>query len=206
MSAPLLSVRDLTVTFGTDGEERALLDAVSLDLGKGEVLGLVGESGSGKSLFCRSLVGLLPSRRMRIAGGSIRLGGRDLTRLDEAEMLKIRGGEIGMIFQNPSSHLDPVMRIGENAPLSQPTAAPKAAPAAKAEGPAPKIAGDSFNANASANDVNVVTFNVAGGASAFKLEEKLVDNPVFQKVIKGDAELASLLAMRHVYNAAQMEP
>lgn len=79
------------------------------------------------------------------------------------------------------------MRIGENSPLSQPAAAPKAAaPAKAAEGPAPKIAGDSFSA--SANDVNVVTFNVAGGASKFKLEEKLIDNPVFQKVIKGDAD------------------
>jgi peptide/nickel transport system ATP-binding protein len=113
MSAPLLSVHDLTVTFDAEGEERTLLDAISLDLGKGEVLGLVGESGSGKSLFCRALVGLLPSRRMRIAHGSIRLGEHDLTQLDEARMLEVRGGEIGMIFQNPSSHLDPVMRIGE---------------------------------------------------------------------------------------------
>ncbi|TIW24661.1 MAG: ATP-binding cassette domain-containing protein, partial [Mesorhizobium sp.] len=79
----------------------------------GEVLGLVGESGSGKSLLCRSLVRLLPSSRLRISGGSITLSGRELTTAPEAEMLAVRGGEIGMIFQNPSSHLDPVMRIGD---------------------------------------------------------------------------------------------
>ncbi|MGP2490495.1 dipeptide ABC transporter ATP-binding protein [Mesorhizobium sp. PUT5] len=114
MSAPVLSVRDLTVALDVPGgEPRMLLDKVSLDLGKGEVLGLVGESGSGKSLFCRTLVRLLPSKNMRIAEGRIMLGERDLARASEAEMLDVRGGRIGMIFQNPTSHLDPVMTIGD---------------------------------------------------------------------------------------------
>ncbi|MBY5767415.1 ABC transporter ATP-binding protein [Rhizobium leguminosarum] len=113
MSGSVLSVRDLTVTAHVDSGPRTLLDAVSLDLGKGEILGLVGESGSGKSLFCRSLVRLLPSSLLKIESGSVRLEGRDLMRIDDGEMLKVRGGEIGMIFQNPTSHLDPVMRIGE---------------------------------------------------------------------------------------------
>ncbi|RWI28176.1 ABC transporter ATP-binding protein [Mesorhizobium sp.] len=113
MIAALLKVADLTVVHDGDGGERTLLDAVSLDLAPGEVLGLVGESGSGKSLLCRSLVRLLPSSRLRISGGSITLSGRELTTAPEAEMLAVRGGEIGMIFQNPSSHLDPVMRIGD---------------------------------------------------------------------------------------------
>ena len=114
MSAPVLSVTDLSVTLALPaGEARRLLDKVSLDLGKGEVLGLVGESGSGKSLFCRTLVRLLPSPNMRIAGGRIMLGERDLAKASEAEMLSVRGGRIGMIFQNPTSHLDPVMSIGD---------------------------------------------------------------------------------------------
>ena len=113
MSAPLLSVRDLTVKAHLADGTRTLLDHVSLDLHEGEILGLVGESGSGKSLFCRSLVRLLPSTRLRIEGGSILLGSRDLAAASDAEMLAVRGGEIGMIFQNPTSHLDPVMKIGE---------------------------------------------------------------------------------------------
>ncbi|NEJ71872.1 dipeptide ABC transporter ATP-binding protein [Rhizobium phaseoli] len=113
MSGSVLSVRDLTVRAHLDSGPRTLLDAVSLDLGKGEILGLVGESGSGKSLFCRSLVRLLPSSLLKIESGSVLLEGRDLMRVDDGEMLKVRGGEIGMIFQNPTSHLDPVMRIGD---------------------------------------------------------------------------------------------
>ncbi|OWV87719.1 ABC transporter ATP-binding protein [Rhizobium sp. R635] len=113
MSGPVLSVRDLTVRAHLESGPRTLLDAVSLDLGRGEILGLVGESGSGKSLFCRSLVRLLPSSLLKIEGGSVLLEGRDLTRIDDREMLQVRGGEIGMIFQNPTSHLDPVMRIGD---------------------------------------------------------------------------------------------
>ncbi|MCH4549803.1 ABC transporter ATP-binding protein [Rhizobium changzhiense] len=113
MSGSVLSVRDLTVRAHVDSGPRTLLDAVSLDLGKGEILGLVGESGSGKSLFCRSLVRLLPSSLLKIENGSVLLEGRDLMRIDDGEMLKVRGGEIGMIFQNPTSHLDPVMRIGD---------------------------------------------------------------------------------------------
>ncbi|ANM19807.1 oligopeptide ABC transporter ATP-binding protein (plasmid) [Rhizobium sp. N541] len=112
MSGSVLSVRDLTVRAHLDSGPRTLLDAVSLDLGKGEILGLVGESGSGKSLFCRSLVRLLPSSLLKIESGSVLLDGRDLMRIGDGEMLQVRGGEIGMIFQNPTSHLDPVMRIG----------------------------------------------------------------------------------------------
>jgi peptide/nickel transport system ATP-binding protein len=105
----LLSVRALRIALG----EQALVEDVDLDLAEGEVLGLVGESGSGKTLTCRALMRLLPAGRLRIAGGSILLNGRDLVALNEADMRKVRGVEIGMIFQNPSSHLDPVMRVGD---------------------------------------------------------------------------------------------
>jgi peptide/nickel transport system ATP-binding protein len=113
MSAPLLYVRDLSVAVQDSAGPRVLLDRISLDLGAGDVLGLVGESGSGKSLLCRALVRLLPSPKLRITGGAVFLEGRDLVTADEREMLKVRGGEIGMIFQNPTSHLDPVMRVGD---------------------------------------------------------------------------------------------
>jgi peptide/nickel transport system ATP-binding protein len=113
MSEPVLSIRALTVQAQLDGETRTLIDAVSFDLGRGEILGLVGESGSGKSMICRAMVQLLPSKTIAITGGSILLSGRDLVRLDEAAMRSVRGADIGMVFQNPTSHLDPVMRIGE---------------------------------------------------------------------------------------------
>ncbi|WP_159947734.1 ABC transporter ATP-binding protein [Rhizobium sp. 18065] len=113
MSEPILSIRDLTVHAMLDGETRKLIDAVSFDLGRGEILGLVGESGSGKSMICRALVQLLPSKAIAITGGSVMLGARDLMTLGDDAMRAVRGAEIGMVFQNPTSHLDPVMRIGD---------------------------------------------------------------------------------------------
>ncbi|WP_096787803.1 ABC transporter ATP-binding protein [Rhodobacter sp. CZR27] len=109
----LLEIRDLSVRYRHGAEERRLIDGVSLRLEQGEILGLVGESGSGKSLLCRAVMGLLPSRRLEVVGGCVTLDGRDITGLPEREMLRIRGRRIGMIFQNPTSHLDPVMRIGD---------------------------------------------------------------------------------------------
>ena len=116
----VLSVRGLTVELQDDAGPRRLIDGVSLDLGRGEILGLVGESGSGKSLLCRALVRLLPSPALRITAGAVLLDGRDLTRASEAEMRAVRGGDIGMIFQNPTSHLDPVMRIGDQVAAGPP--------------------------------------------------------------------------------------
>ncbi|MGO7668323.1 ATP-binding cassette domain-containing protein, partial [Rhizobium ruizarguesonis] len=79
------SVRDLTVRAHVDSCPRTLLDASSLDLGKGEIRGLVGESGSGKSLFCRSLLRRLPSSLLKIESGSVLREGRDLMRIDDGE-------------------------------------------------------------------------------------------------------------------------
>ncbi|MCO6179763.1 ABC transporter ATP-binding protein [Ciceribacter sp. RN22] len=112
MTGPLLSIRDLAVGFHGEAGTTPLIDKVSLDLGRGEILGLVGESGSGKSLLCRAVMGLLPSTKLSIDGGSVIYEGRDLTKLTVPELLQVRGREIGMIFQNPTSHLDPVMKIG----------------------------------------------------------------------------------------------
>src|SRR5690606_18411860 len=100
------------VAFPTGQGERVVLDQVSFQLNAGEVLGLVGESGSGKSLTVLSLMKLLPPNA-RIRGGSMNFLGRDLVHATEEEMRKIRGRDIGMIFQDPFSSLNPVRRIGD---------------------------------------------------------------------------------------------
>ncbi|MFV0359408.1 dipeptide ABC transporter ATP-binding protein [Tropicimonas sp.] len=105
-----LSVENLSVSYRDEGVERALLRQVSVNLRGGEILGLVGESGSGKSLLCRTVMGLLPSRKLHVTGGRILLDGVELS--DPAAVRALRGRRIGMIFQNPTSHLDPVMTIG----------------------------------------------------------------------------------------------
>src|SRR5690606_38139011 len=105
-----LEIQGLSVSFFDHGEERRLLKNVSFSLQKGEFLGLVGESGSGKSLLCRTVIGLLPSRKLQVTGGSVRLEGQEIL---GQTMDGIRGRQIGMIFQNPTSHLDPVMTIGK---------------------------------------------------------------------------------------------
>ncbi|MBY3003749.1 ABC transporter ATP-binding protein [Rhizobium leguminosarum] len=103
---PLLEVKDLCVSFGGF----AAVKNVSFTLQPGEILGIVGESGSGKSVTCRALMRLLSSKAR--ADGTVRLDGRDLLTLGEDELCAIRGRDIGMIFQNPASHLDPLRRIG----------------------------------------------------------------------------------------------
>ncbi len=112
-ASPLLAVRDLAVAFDRGPRSFRAVDGVSFDLAAGEVMGLVGESGAGKTLTCRAIVGLLPSARARLAGGSLRFEGRELAGLDEAALRGVRGRRIGMIFQHPTSHLNPVMTIGE---------------------------------------------------------------------------------------------
>lgn len=112
MSSALLQVRGLSVIARAAHGDITLVDRLSFDLGPGEILGLVGESGSGKTLACRALMRLLPSANLRAEGQAVRLAGQDLLRLDEAGMRRLRGHGLGMVFQNPSSHLDPLMRIG----------------------------------------------------------------------------------------------
>jgi len=113
MSAPLLKVDGLTVETKTETGTHRIVDGVSFELQKGEILGLVGESGSGKTMACRALLRLLPSSRLSIPKGSVRLDGKEVMDLPEDQFRAIRGKRVGMIFQNPASHLDPVMRIGD---------------------------------------------------------------------------------------------
>jgi oligopeptide/dipeptide ABC transporter ATP-binding protein len=112
MSETVLSVRDLSVTYaGSDGPVRAARD-VSFTVQRGETLGIVGESGCGKTTVVRSLIGLLPSKGVTVSG-EIGYGGRNLARLSERELRSVRGREISMIFQDPMSALNPVLRVGE---------------------------------------------------------------------------------------------
>ena len=109
---PLLEVADLKTWFFTrDGIVRAV-DGVSFHVMPGETLAIVGESGCGKSVTALSVLRLVPSPPGRIVSGSIRLGGRDLLELSEAEMRDVRGNDISMIFQEPMTSLNPVLTIG----------------------------------------------------------------------------------------------
>jgi len=111
MTAPLLEVRDLRVEFpGRRGTLRAL-DGVSFDIAAGEVLGVVGESGAGKSLTGAAIIGLLDPPG-RVAGGQILLDGRRIDDLPPDDMRKLRGRQIGAIFQDPLTSLNPLYTIG----------------------------------------------------------------------------------------------
>ena len=109
----LLEVRDLQTSFILGGRSPLVaVDGASFSLTGGETLAIVGESGSGKSVTALSIMRLLPARSGRITGGSIRLRGRELTSLSEEEMRGVRGKEIGMIFQEPMTSLNPVHTVG----------------------------------------------------------------------------------------------
>ena len=107
---PALEVRDLSVSFDTRQGKVNAVNGVSFSVAEGEVLGLVGESGSGKSVTGLATLGLIDAPG-RITGGSIRLHGEELVGRSEAELRKLRGRRISMIFQDPSTTLNPVLRI-----------------------------------------------------------------------------------------------
>jgi oligopeptide/dipeptide ABC transporter ATP-binding protein len=112
VTQPLLQVRDLRVQIASRRGIVKAVDGVSLDVPAGEAVGLVGESGSGKSMTLRAIIGVLPPEA-RVTAGQVLLDGIDLTQLGNAELNKIRGPEIAMIFQEPMSALNPVMRVGQ---------------------------------------------------------------------------------------------
>jgi oligopeptide transport system ATP-binding protein len=107
----LLEIKDLRTSYFTHFGQVKAVDGVSLWLDSGETLGIVGESGSGKSVTMLSVMGLL-SKNGKVLSGEIRLSGRDISKLPEREMESVRGNEIGMIFQDPMTSLDPVFTIG----------------------------------------------------------------------------------------------
>src|SRR5215208_2484630 len=111
MSEPLLSVRDLEVSFATDEGVVQAVDGVSFDIREGEILAVVGESGSGKSVTAMTLMGLTRSPNARFSG-SATYKDDDLITANEERLQGVRGAEIAMIFQDPMSSLNPVQRIG----------------------------------------------------------------------------------------------
>ncbi len=111
-AAPVLSVRDLSVQVATPAGAKTVVDGLSFDLHRGATLALAGESGSGKSMTAMAVMGLLPRPMARISGGSIRLGDTELTELGERALRKVRAARIAMIFQEPMTSLNPVLRIG----------------------------------------------------------------------------------------------
>jgi oligopeptide/dipeptide ABC transporter ATP-binding protein len=112
MNDTILDVRDLHVEFPLARGVVRAVDGASFDLRRGEALGLVGESGSGKTMALRALVGLLP-RQARLAEGEILFEGADLARVSAEDLRKVRGHDIAMIFQEPLTALNPVMRAGD---------------------------------------------------------------------------------------------
>ncbi len=105
----MLEIKDLHVKFHS--RDREAVAGVSLTIHDGEILGLVGESGSGKSVTAMSVAGLLPRRQCAYAG-EILLDGTELLHADRTELRKIQGRDIGVVFQEPMSSMDPLMRIG----------------------------------------------------------------------------------------------
>ncbi|MBL3701227.1 ATP-binding cassette domain-containing protein [Sulfitobacter sp. BDSS02] len=112
-SSPLLSVRDLEISFRTGGREIPVVRDLSFDLAAGETLGIVGESGCGKSITALSLIGLVPSPPGRVSKGQILLNGEDIVTVGEDRLTRIRGNEISMVFQEPMTSLNPVYTVGE---------------------------------------------------------------------------------------------
>ncbi len=113
MAEPLLSVRNLKTYFYTDEGVVRAVDGLSYDLQRGGTLGIVGESGSGKTVHALSVMRLIPTPPGKIVDGQILFEKRDLLKLSDEEMRKIRGNRIAMIFQEPMTSLNPVLTIGE---------------------------------------------------------------------------------------------
>ncbi|WP_176056553.1 ABC transporter ATP-binding protein [Brucella intermedia] len=111
-SSPLLQVRDLVTQVATPDGARTVVDRLSFDLQSGETLCIAGESGSGKSMTVLSLMQLLPKSLARVTGGTAVMNGRDILKLNENQMRSVRGRQIGMIFQEPMTSLNPVLTVG----------------------------------------------------------------------------------------------
>ena len=112
MAEKLLSISNLSVSYNTYEGKVSAVNGISLDLEQGQTLGLVGESGAGKTTTALSIMQLVPNPPGRIDAGDILFEGKNLCRLPERELMKIRGNRVSMIFQNPMTSLNPVVTIG----------------------------------------------------------------------------------------------
>jgi oligopeptide/dipeptide ABC transporter ATP-binding protein len=109
---PVLSIRNLVVEFRTEDGIVHAVDDISYDVFPGETLGIVGESGSGKSVSTMSILGLIPQPPGRIASGTAMFKGKDLLKMKKRELRRVRGDEVAMVFQDPMTSLNPVLRVG----------------------------------------------------------------------------------------------
>jgi oligopeptide/dipeptide ABC transporter ATP-binding protein len=112
MAEPILSIRDLVVEFTTEDGVVKAVDGITYDIYPGETLGIVGESGSGKSVSTMSLLGLIPQPPGRIVRGEALYKGKDLLKVSKRELRRIRGKDIALVFQDPMTSLNPVLKIG----------------------------------------------------------------------------------------------
>jgi oligopeptide/dipeptide ABC transporter ATP-binding protein len=111
-SEPLLSIRDLVVEFSTEDGIVQAVDGISYELYPGETLGIVGESGSGKSVSTMSILGLIPQPPGKIVNGEAIFKGTDLLKLSAKDLRRVRGNEVALVFQDPMTSLNPVLKIG----------------------------------------------------------------------------------------------
>ena len=109
---PIISAKDVEITFSLRGRKLNAIRKCSLDLYEGETLAIVGESGSGKSVFTKNFVGMLDANG-KITGGSIMYEGRDMTKFTEKDWLGVRGKKIAMVMQDPMTSLNPLKKIGK---------------------------------------------------------------------------------------------
>ena len=109
---PVLQARDLRVYYGTPGKPVRAVDGVTLDIGESEVVGLVGEAGCGKSTLGRGILGLLPEGAR--SDGEVLYGGRNLVTLSPRELRRLRGPDLGLVFQEPMTRLNPLLRISDH--------------------------------------------------------------------------------------------
>ncbi|MGR3180041.1 MAG: ABC transporter ATP-binding protein [Candidatus Anammoxibacter sp.] len=113
MSNNVIEVKDLKTYFSTNSGLIKAVDGISFDVPKGKTFAIVGESGSGKSVTALSIMRLIPKSKDIITTGKVMFGNIDLLKISEREMTNVRGKEIGMVFQEPSTSLNPVMKIGD---------------------------------------------------------------------------------------------
>ncbi len=111
MNEPLLNIENLEVTYSSGKKTVHAVNGVSLAIKKGESLGLVGETGAGKTTIARAILGILPSPQSKVTSGEILFHGKNLLTMDKNDLRSVRGGRISMIFQDPMTSLNPVMRV-----------------------------------------------------------------------------------------------
>ena len=109
----ILEIEDVRLAYRTRGKVAWAMNGVTLSVAEGEAVGLVGESGSGKSTLARAILGLLPAKIATLEAGRIVVDGRDATRFSESEWEGVRGHPVAMVFQDPLSYMNPVMRVGK---------------------------------------------------------------------------------------------